>query len=206
MNARLIKGHRELLLKKIHKLNIYKEGDFTLSSGLKSNYYIDVKALALNGNALYHICNVIDATLSEAELTRKIPVMIYDSVGGPIIGADPIVGALLHKNLWNSNLTGFLIRSQTKEYGTQKLIEGTPWGRTMLVEDVTTTGASLLHSIEELKKIGIKPQAIFTVVNRSNFTDEFNGIPFFSVFSINEIQKYIHEKNLQDAARKSETV
>lgn len=202
MNNRIITLHKEALLKDIIKSGAYQKGDFTLSSGAKSDYYLDMRLLTLQNQSLYRITSIIDNVLSEATIAKVADVMTYDSVGGPTIGADPIVGALLQKNLWNKNLTGFLIRPWAKDYGTKKLIEGKAWGRCMLVEDVVSSGGSLDRSILTLNEIGIRPQCIFSVVDRTGHIKcTWNNIPYFSIFYVNEIQDYYDKYKLREMDR-----
>lgn len=119
-------------------------GDFTLTSGRKSAYYVDGKQVTLDATGLY-CCARLILELLEPDIV---------AVGGPTIGADPIVGAVLSlAGQVGRPLSGFLARKQPKSHGTRKLIEGSmpSSGPVVLVEDVATTGGSLLRCITAVR-------------------------------------------------------
>ena len=138
-----------------------------LSSGKISSYYLDVRKVSLNSAGLYYISQLIWVKIKDDQIT---------AFGGPSLGADPIVGGvcfLAHKN--KKKLKGFLIRKAPKKYGKQKLIEGPVLScrdRVMIVDDVATSGASLIKSIEVLRKQKIKVIAALAVVDRQEGAKE----------------------------------
>lgn len=163
-------------------LKILKEksvifGNITLSSGKKSPYYIDAKMTSLNRDGV-----VLCAKLFFSELSG------IDSIGGPTLGADPFIGAVLYECWVNKKpITGFLVRKQSKSHGTQKLIEGPfkPGIRTAILEDVITTGKSVFETIQTVEAQGAKVTKVLALVDREeggvSFLEE-KGYPVYPVF------------------------
>jgi len=132
-----------------------------LSSGRVSNFYIDVRKVSLSPKGVYLISHLIFDLLKSKKIT---------AIGGPTLGADPIVSGvcyLAYKN--KKKLKGFLIRKSPKKHGRQKLIEGPVLAsgeRVVIVDDVATSGVSLIKAIEVLKKRRIRIVAAVSVVDR----------------------------------------
>jgi orotate phosphoribosyltransferase len=150
---------KELLLKKS-----YREGKITLSSGLESDFYIDGKQTTLDAEGAY-LCGrlLYDIIRSSGEA--------IDGVGGMTLGADPLVtAASVVSYLENGPLPAFIVRKEPKKHGTENYIEGKnnlpPGGRVALVEDVVTTGGTLLEVIERVENQGFKVGLVVTVVDR----------------------------------------
>lgn len=118
----------------------------------------------------------------------------YDAIGGPSIGADPIVGGLIFMAGFmpkSRSLRGFLIRKESKEYGKAGRIVGPlrSGDRCVIVEDVTTTGASTLEAVEVVEAFGAKVVHIFCVVDRlAGGAESFaaKGIPFTPLLTIKD--------------------
>lgn len=138
-------------------------GEFTLASGQKSDHYIDVKkvlmvprVIDLIGRMVYDFCH---------------PKAI-DSIGGPESAAIPIATSAIlayHKHCeWEARPHGFWVRKEKKGHGTGKLIEGRCWpdDRIVIVEDVATTGKSILHAVEAVRAAGAEVVAALVVVDR----------------------------------------
>lgn len=146
---------------KLLKKEAFFKKRIRLSSGKISNYYIDVRRVSLSPAGVYLISNLI------FKLVKKYKA---NAVGGPTLGADPIVSGvcfLAHRNRYP--LKGFLIRKTPKKHGRQKLIEGQeilPGEKVILIDDVATSGASLITSLEIMRKSKIKVAAAMTVVDR----------------------------------------
>jgi orotate phosphoribosyltransferase len=169
---------KDYLINKFKKTpGVLKTGEFTLSSGEKSPYYIDTKKLLLTDDGLQSACHCI----SELEID-------FEQVGGVELGAVPIVCGLLATS--DMALDGFIIRKEVKNHGTEHLIEGT-CGKapTLIVEDVTTTGATLLKAIKTAEDAGAEVIAAVAVVDRSNgkAAELLKGIPFYSILKIEEL-------------------
>jgi len=102
-------GERERLLKLLKELS-YEEGDFVLTSGKKSTFYIDCKETTLNPEGMHLVGNIM------YEMVRNLPGI--DAVGGVSIGGDPLVCAvILEAYRRNDNLKGFFIRKEPKGHG-----------------------------------------------------------------------------------------
>lgn len=155
------------LINLINDMGIIKTGEFVLSSGQKSNFYFDVKALALSSLGIRMIAEGFASLLDEYS---------FDSVGGHVLGCCPLVTALQ----FSFDCTGFYYRGVAKEHGTKKDYEGVIGERVVIVEDVITTGKSVLATLEFLKSYQTTVVAIVVVINRSELR-ELNGIPVLSL-------------------------
>lgn len=150
---------REILLEKS-----YRKGNFTLTSGKTSDFYIDGKQTTLSAEGSY-LCGKL-----LLELINKEKQSI-DAVGGMTLGADPLVTAVsLVSFLEGRPIPAFIVRKEAKGHGTGNYIEGLknmPAGcRVALVEDVVTTGGTLLKVIERVESQGFKVGLVATVVER----------------------------------------
>ncbi len=163
------------------KKEAYLKKRVKLSSGRVSNFYIDVRKVSLSPKGLYLISQLIFAFLKDKRI---------NAIGGPTLGADPIVGGvcyLAYKN--KKKLKGFLIRKSPKKHGRQKLIEGrvlTSGDRAIIIDDVATSGSSLIKAIEVLEKERIKVVAALTVVDREEGAKEAlarRRCPLISLFT-----------------------
>lgn len=170
-------------------------GDFTLKSGAKSNFYLDLRILTLTS---------IGAAIVSKNLERILADVMYDAIGGPSIGADPIVGAFLLREhcgpdrnpdgsifAWE-HTRGFLIRSQEKDHGKAGLVVGSvdKDDTVVVVEDVTTSGGSLMRAVDEIEKFGCKVAAAVTIVDRLQGAVELfagRGIPFQPMLTIKDL-------------------
>ena len=146
---------KDYLIELLIKNEVFLEGDFTLSSGKKSNYYINMKKAITEPKILSTISNLI---------TDKIKDENIDKIAGPALGAVPIATAVS----LNSGLPLLMIRKQKKGYGTSKLIEGelNEGDNVIVVEDVSTTGESLLKAIDAIQDNGGIVKKAFVVVDR----------------------------------------
>ena len=167
----------------LKKFSILK-GDFTLSSGEKSSYYIDARICSLSSEPLSIISSLF---------FKKIKELNINYVGGPTIGADPIVGAILNKAAHEKySLNGFLVRSTEKGHGTKKTIEGpsTENKKVIIVEDVVSTGGSIKKAINNLENNGCEIIMVLSIVDREMgaikmFKD--TGIPYEPLFRISDL-------------------
>lgn len=172
-----------------------KFGDFTLASGKKSNYYIDIKRFMLSSQGMH------EAAEGLADIIDDHPNI--DAIGGPELGAVALVGGVLSKFGYLKKLDGFIVRKKPKEHGTKNLIEistDKPNLNVAIIEDVITTGKSTLHAINVLKEAGHNPVLIVSVVDREDGARaEFDklGIPFYSLITANDIlnSKLFHVVN-----------
>jgi orotate phosphoribosyltransferase len=161
-------------LKDLIKEKCVLRGDFVLASGQHSPVYFDCKRATLDPEGVHLIARVILETLDDlvAADTRWI-----DAIGGPTIGADPVVGHVAGLS-WERSVASrlashrpiraFLVRKESKEHGTQRVIENDiPRGaRVVIFEDVVTTGGSTLEAIRKVEAAGLEIAAVIAVVDR----------------------------------------
>ena len=145
------------------KKDAYRKGDFTLSSGRKSEHYVNCKPVTLNGRGLGAICCMILEYIEDDVV----------ALGGLTLGADPLVSAIpviaAQASEGKIILDGLIIRKEQKGYGANAWIEGKlpPKGsKVVVLEDVTTTGASAIKAVEKLRDAGYEVNRIITIVDR----------------------------------------
>jgi len=140
-----------------------KFGEFTLASGKKSKYYIDIKKASTNPRILKMIGKKISVIM-------KLHSIHADYIAGVALGGVPIAVAVSLE----TDLPLIIIRKETKDYGIKGQIVGEPvQGKTiLLVEDVTTTGGSVLNAIKILRAEGLVIQNVITVVDREEGASE----------------------------------
>ena len=137
-------------------------GDFTLSSGRKSAYYFDGRLLSLDPEGAYLLGHTLLPMLTDAGVS---------AVGGPTLGADPIVTAVATASWQQGNpLSAFIVRKESKSHGTAQLIEGPlpPAGASVaIVDDTCTTGGSLFHAIEAAEAAGCAVGLVLAALDRN---------------------------------------
>jgi orotate phosphoribosyltransferase len=187
--------HAQQLLSLLARLS-FRLGQFTLSSGGTSDYYVDCRTTTLHaeggrltGHAIFEL---LEASGIEA-----------DAVGGLTMGADPIVSNVATASAWRAQanpaaplIHGFLVRKAEKAHGAKRRIEGfcREGARVVIVDDVCTTGASTINAIEAAQEAGMKVVAVVCIVER----EEANGrpaveaaakrAPFLRLFTANEVR------------------
>lgn len=176
----------------VRKLS-YREGDFTLASGKKSPFYVDLKMTTLHPEGARMIGRL--AALEISAWARRVGQPV-GGVGGLTLGADPIatavsLAALEQGAIWPA----FIVRKEPKEHGTGKWVEGRELldaAKTLVVlEDVVTTGGSSVKAIERLRAEGLKPGLVLTVVDRNQGgADAFKsmGVDFRALTTLKEVQ------------------
>ncbi len=155
-------------------------GDFLLASGERSNYYIDLRMTSLHPEGLALASSLL------ADMLRED----VDAVGGMGLGAYPLVsGIILETYRRGRPVKGFLIRKEKKAYGRGKKVEG--WlergQRVALVEDVVTTGGSLLRAAGEVEAAGGEVVQVLAVLDRGGGPRITPLYPFSSIFTVEEI-------------------
>lgn len=158
-------------------------GDFTLSSGAKSQYYIDVRQTSLHPEGALLIAKFLFPLLKDAGV---------EGVGGLTLGADPIAGAVaVWSQLHGTPMSGFIVRKEAKSHGAARRVEG-PFREGMkvaVVDDVITKGGSALQAFEAVHEAGAEVRLVACVVDRGEGgPEEFaaRGVPFHAVFHIRE--------------------
>ena len=157
---------KKLILELAKSLKALTFGDFTLSSGQKSKYYFDGRILTLSPEGSYLVG---EAILEEAFKYGA------DEIGGPTLGADPIVSAvILTSYLKGRPINGFLVRTSAKDHGTEQLIEGPitkikskeQMPKVLIVDDVCTSGSSLFHAISAAENCGCEVVCVLVILDR----------------------------------------
>ena len=159
----MIKSRNEFLA--LLKEEAYKKGDFKLSSGKKSEHYVNCKPVTLQGDALMFISWCMFECLEED----------CDAVGGLTLGADPLVaGVAMVAAIDERSLGGLIVRKEPKGHGTQAWIEGPllPKGsKVTVLEDVITTGGSAIKAAEKLRDAGYVVENVVAIINRQEGTE-----------------------------------
>jgi orotate phosphoribosyltransferase len=135
-------------------------GDFVLASGRSSDLYFNGKQVTLEGRGLYLVSRLI------LERCRDLRI---DAIGGLTLGADPIASGVAALSGEGNPLRAFIVRKEPKDHGTGALIEGPPLragDRVLVVDDVITTGGSLLKAVDALREQPVEIVEALTVVDR----------------------------------------
>ena len=157
----------KLQLLRLLKKNALKSGKVVLSSGKVSNFYLDGRQVSLCPQGAYLISRIILDFIKGKNIT---------AIGGPTLGADPIVGAVLHQAaIKKKKLNGFIVRKAAKQHGMQRLIEGpilSKKSRVVLVDDVATTGGSLVEAKLALDRLGVGVVCAIVIVDREEGAEQ----------------------------------
>ena len=172
----------EMLARKSFRL-----GEFRLSSGATSDYYIDCRTTTLDARGAQLVGQIF---LDEM---RRL-AWHADAVGGLTMGADPIVVAVA---VMSGTLHGFLVRKAEKQHGTGQRIEGfrEKGARVVIVDDVCTTGGSTVQAIEAAREFGFKIAGVLCLVEREEAKGRANvekaaaPAPFVSIFTSSDVRK-----------------
>src|SRR5277367_4724440 len=173
-----------LLLLLAHKS--FRLGEFRLSSGGTSDYYIDCRTTTLDAKGSRLTGEVF---LDEIRQRGWNPV----ALGGLTMGADPIVVAV---SVVSGELNGFLVRKAEKQHGTGQRIEGfrEKGARVVIVDDVCTTGASTVQAIEEAREFGFEIVGVMCLVEREEAKGRANveqaaaPAPFVAIFTARDVR------------------
>ena len=161
-------------------------GNFTLSSGGSSTYYIDARRTTMSAEGQVLVGRVGYEIVSQSGLEPT-------HLGGLTMGADPISYAIAHRShLEGHPLDGFSVRKEAKHHGTGNRVEGglDPSSRCLVIEDTLTTGKSTLSAVEALREHGVTVVGVLTLVDRSDNAEELFreiGLPLLSFFPVKEL-------------------
>jgi orotate phosphoribosyltransferase len=195
--------HAQQLLSLLARTS-FKLGQFKLSSGGTSDYYIDCRTTTLHAEGGRLTGHAILELLEQKKVTAE-------AVGGLTMGADPIVSNVATATAWRAQsnpgaplLHGFLIRKAEKAHGTGRRIEGfcKEGARVVIVDDVCTTGASTINAIEAAQEAGMTVAAVVCIVEREEAKGRAaveaaaKGAPLFRLFNANDVRAE-HVKQLQ---------
>jgi orotate phosphoribosyltransferase len=174
----------------------FRLGQFKLSSGGTSDYYIDCRTTTLHAEGGRLTGEAILDLLNEKGIDAE-------AVGGLTMGADPIVSNVATASAWRAQsnsgaplLHGFLVRKAEKAHGTGRRIEGfcREGERVVIVDDVCTTGASTINAIEAAREAGMKVVAVVCIVEREEANGRpaveaaAAGAPFLRLFTATEVR------------------
>lgn len=175
---------RERLIEYI-KADAVFHGDFTLTSGKKASYYVDLRKVSLD----HRVAPLIGQVM--LDLIAEIPDVV--AVGGMTMGADPIASAVLHQGAARgAEYDAFVVRKEPKDHGRGRQVEGPDVSgkRVIVLEDTSTTGGSPLAAIEALKKVGAEIAAVAVVVDRDTGAKEIieaAGYPYYAAISLADL-------------------
>lgn len=169
-----------------YKLGIIKFGRFTLKSGIESPFYVDLRPLASDPKILKLLANY---------LLDMLPLDNFDLICGVPYAALPMATAMSLE----SYLPLIIKRKEAKQYGTKKMLEGifTKGQNCLLVEDVITSGTSLLETIPEIENEGITVSDIVVVLDRQQGGKELlesKGYRVHTLFTISEVCKILKDE------------
>ncbi len=159
-------------------------GDFLLSSGKRSNYYIDARITTLYPESAYLIGKLIFDILKVREI---------DAIGGYSIGADPIVSSVsVVSFLEKKPIPAFIIRKEKKGHGREKRIEGNfkKGYKVCVVDDVVTSGKSIVNGIKTVKEEGGEVVLALSLIDREEGGREAierMGVEYKSIFTLKDL-------------------
>jgi len=168
----------------------FRLGEFKLSSGGVSDYYIDCRLTTLDARG---------ALLTGQTVLDEIAARDWrpDAIGGLTLGADPVVVATSVLSAQQGKpIHGFLVRKAEKTHGTQQRIEGFQKkpARVVIVDDVCTTGASTIQAIEAAREYGFGIVGVMCLVDRQEANGRANveraaaPAPFVALFTTNDVR------------------
>jgi len=169
------------LLQRAEEVNALRFGDFTLTSGKKSNFYFDGRLLSTDPESVH----IITSMMLEILVKRDIHVF-----GGPAVGAVPIVGSMmLAAHTRQTDMRGFFVRSEAKSHGMGKQIEGhlRPNDEVAVYDDTISTGGSIISTIEATREYGAHVGCVMCVLHRQEAKSKrINqmGIDIFNILKI----------------------
>lgn len=160
-------------------------GDFTLTSGKKATYYVDLRKVSLDHR--------VAPLIGQVMLDLIADVADVAAVGGMTMGADPIAAAVLHQGAVRGlSYDAFVVRKEPKDHGRGRQVEGPDLAgkRVIVLEDTSTTGGSPLAAIDALKKVGAEIAGVAVVVDRDTGAREVieaAGYPYFAAIGLADL-------------------
>ena len=183
INKNLEIGFKEQLANKLFDIGVIKFGDFTFKSGIRSNNYVDMR-LAISHPDVLH-----DLAMYLKDIQQKCHADILCAVP---YAAVPVTTALS----MISGMRMVMARKETKDHGTKKMIEGiyTPGQECLIIEDVVTTGASILETVKTVEAAGLKVKDVVGIIDRQqggaeNITSK--GYRFHALFKLQELLNFL---------------
>jgi orotate phosphoribosyltransferase len=160
-------------------------GDFTLTSGKKATYYVDMRRVSLD----HRVAPLIGQVM--VDLIAGIPDVA--AVGGLTMGADPIAAAVMHQGIaMGKSYDSFVVRKEPKDHGRGRQVEGPDLEgkRVVVLEDTSTTGGSPLKAIEALLRVGAIIAGVAVVVDRNTGAREIieqAGYPYHYAIGLGDL-------------------
>jgi orotate phosphoribosyltransferase len=157
-------------------------GDFILTSGQRSDTYVDLRRVLLDGRL---------APLAGRVMLDLTWDLGYDAVGGLTMGADPVATAMMHAAAARQTpVDAFVVRKAEKEHGTRRRIEGPDVAgrRVLVVEDTSTTGASPLAAVDAVRQAGAEVAGVAVLVDRGGRQAVTGrGLPFRAAYGLSDL-------------------
>jgi len=178
----------------LHQNGIIKFGDFTLASGKKSSYYVDLRLVSSYPIEFRKMIKYL-----ENEITQDVGLDNFDSIVSVPTGGLIIASALAIETVKPL----IYVRSKPKDYGTSKSVEGKIHDgmSVVMIDDVATTGGSVVNAIKSLNEVNISVKDAYVIVNRMEGADEALlelGVKIHSILNILQITEALFEQNLID--------
>jgi orotate phosphoribosyltransferase len=178
----------------LHQKEIIKFGDFTLASGKKSSYYVDLRLVPSYPHQFRIMIKNLQNNIAETIGLNSFDSLVSVPTGGLIIAsalAIEIVKPLIY------------VRSKPKDYGTTKSVEGQihEGMKVVMIDDVATTGGSVVNAIKSLKDANITIKDAYVIINRMEGADEALkelGVRLHSITNIMQITQSLHEQKFID--------
>ncbi len=182
-------GEREELAALVRELGVV-HGRVTLASGREADYYVDLRRVTLHHRAAPLVGRLVRVLTADWD---------YAAVGGLTLGADPVADAVLHTvaaeravDPATPPVDAFVVRKSTKEHGMQRLIEGPDVAgrRVLVVEDTSTTGASVREAVRAVRDAGATVVGVATVVDRGTGAREAveaDGAPYRALLGLADL-------------------
>ena len=173
---------------------IIRFGDFTLASGKKSSYYVDLRLVPSYPHQFRMMVKYL-----QNQIIKDIGLEKFDSFVSVPTGGLVIASALAIETVKPL----IYVRNKPKEYGTSKSVEGKIWEemKVVMIDDVATTGGSVVNGIKSLKESKVKVEDAYVIVNRMEGADQAlkdQGVTMHSILNIIQITQSLHEQNLID--------
>lgn len=178
----------------LHQKGIIKFGDFTLASGKKSSYYVDLRLVPSYPHQFRTMIKYLQNNIAESVGLNSFDSLVSVPTGGLVIASALAIETI--KPL-------IYVRSKPKDYGTSKSVEGQihEGMKVVMIDDVATTGGSVVNAIKSLKEANITIEDAYVIVNRMEGADEALkelGVKLHSITNIIQITQVLHEQKLVD--------
>lgn len=178
----------------LHQKGIIKFGDFTLASGKKSSYYVDLRLVPSYPHQFRTMIKYLQNNIVESVGLNSFDSLVSVPTGGLVIASALAIETV--KPL-------IYVRSKPKDYGTSKSVEGQihEGMKVVMIDDVATTGGSVVNAIKSLKEANITIEDAYVIVNRMEGADKALkelGVKLHSITNIIQITQALHEQKLVD--------